>query len=410
MTDLLRPGELAERLNRADQDFSAGFADAMEEARALAQGADARIAVELETPEMTVNIGPQHPATHGVLRLVVTLEGELVRKVDIVPGYMHRGYEKLLEVRTYAQGTTLVNRIDWVSGFCNEIPFVIATERLMNVEATERANYIRVILMELTRIASHLMFYSAYPLELGAMTPMFLCFAERERVLDLIEGVTGGRFHPNFNRIGGTKDDFPAGWYAQCRVVLDQVEAYLARLSGLLEGNEIVLARTRGVGELTSDLALAYGVTGPNLRASGVALDLRKDAPYLVYDRFQFDVPIGTRGDSYDRMMVRLFEIYQSIRIVRQALDTIPAGPIQAKVPRIIKVPEGESYAESENPRGLMGYYVVSRGGRKPYRVAIRTGSFPNLQALSFLLLDVLVPDIIAILGSMDFVLGDIDR
>ncbi len=381
------------------------------------------VSVELETPDMTLNIGPQHPSTHGVLRLVAKVDGERVFDVQPVIGYMHRGYEKLSEVRTYPQITALINRIDWVSGYANEIPFIVAAERLMGVEPPERAQYIRLILTEMARISSHLVFQASYPLELGAATPLFFALRERERVLDLIESVTGGRFHPNFNRIGGVKpavgaglttrktiQDLPAGFLAETRDAMDRVLETVVELETLVGGNEIFLARTKGVGIVPVDKALAYGVSGPILRASGVPFDLRKVSDYLPYDRFDFEIPTGERGDCWDRWWVRLEEIRQSASIVRQAVDTIPSGPIQAKVPRIIKVPAGEIYVRAENPKGEMGYYVVSDGGLGPYRLKIRSASFSNISILPWVLEGILVPDIIAILGSLDFVLGDVDR
>ena len=384
---------------------------------------DAAVSVELETPDMTLNIGPQHPSTHGVLRLVAKVDGERVDSVDPVIGYMHRGYEKLTEVRTYAQITALVNRIDWVSGFANEVPFIIAVERLAGIEAPERAQWIRLILTEMTRISSHLLFMSSYPLELGAATPLMYSLREREHVMDLIEGLTGGRFHPNFNRVGGVKpaagggstqkkviQDLPAGWLQGTRDAMDKVDAVLDELDELVTGNELIQARTTGVGVIPADKAIEFGMSGPNLRASGVNFDLRKHEHLLPYDKFEFDIPLGRNGDCFDRFVVRLEEIRQATRIVRQAIDTIPSGPLQSKVPRILKVPAGEIYVRAENPKGEMGYYIVSQGGRMPYRVKIRSASFSNLSVLPWLLQGALLPDLVAIMGSLDFVLGDVDR
>jgi NADH-quinone oxidoreductase subunit D len=383
----------------------------------------AAISLELQTPDMTLNIGPQHPSTHGVLRLVATVNGERISKVEPVIGYMHRGYEKLAEVRTYGQITALVNRIDWISGFANEVPFIVAAERLMGIEAPPRAQYLRVILSELFRISNHLVFMCSFPSELGAPTPLMYAMRERERLMDLIEGVTGARFHPNFNRIGGVRpaagggakqrtvsQDLPAGFIAGTRRALTAVRGVCDDLEGLVLGNEIVQRRTIGVGVLPAERAIEFGVSGPNLRASGVAFDLRKVDDYLPYDRFDFDVVVAQNGDAYDRCRVRLEEIRQAARIVEQALDSLPAGPLQAKVPRVIKVPRGECYVRAENPKGEMGYHVVSGGGRRPYRVKIRSASFSNLSVLPWLLEGCLIPDIIAILGSLDFVLGDVDR
>ena len=385
---------------------------------------DASVSVELETPEMTLNIGPQHPSTHGVLRLIATVDGERVKTVEPVIGYMHRGYEKLAEVRTYDQITALVNRIDWVSGFANEVPFVTAVERLFGVEPPERALFIRLILTEMTRISSHLVFISSYPLELGAATPLMYALRDRERVLELIESVTGGRFHPNFNRIGGVRpvagagktqkkvaQDLPAGFLQQARDAMDKVLDVCDEADELVTGNEVFQARTVGVGVIPRELALEYGLSGPNLRASGVNFDLRKHGePILPYDGIDFEVPLGENGDCFDRYRVRLEEIRQAARIVQQSVDTIPAGPLQTKVPPIIKVPPGQIYVRAENPKGEMGYYVISEGGRIPYRVKIRSASFSNLSILPWALAGALIPDLVAIMGSLDFVLGDVDR
>ena len=385
--------------------------------------AEASVSVELETPEMTLNIGPQHPSTHGVLRLVAKVDGERVVSVEPVIGYMHRGYEKLTEVRTYAQITALVNRIDWVSGFANEIPFIRAVEELVGIEPPPRAQYIRMILTEMARIASHLVFMSSYPLELGAPTPLMHALRERERVLDLIEGVTGGRFHPNFNRVGGVKpaagggseqkkvsQDLPQGFLQGTRDAMDDVLAVCDDLEELVTGNELIQARTIGVGVIPGDVALSYGMSGGNLRASGIGFDLRKHENVLPYDEMDFEVPVGVNGDCYDRYVVRLLEIRQAARIVQQAVDGVPSGPLQAKVPRILKVPTGEAYVRAENPKGEMGYYIVSQGGRMPYRVKIRSASFSNLSVLPWVLSGALIPDLVAIMGSLDFVLGDVDR
>lgn len=381
------------------------------------------VSVEIETADMTLNIGPQHPSTHGVLRLVAKVDGE--RAYDVLPviGYMHRGYEKLAEVRTYPQVTALVNRIDWVSGFANEVPFMAAAERLMDIEVPARAQYIRLILSEMARISSHMVFMASYPLELGAATPLFFALRERERVLDLLESVTGGRFHPNFNRIGGVKpaagsgstqrkviQDLPKGFLAETRSAMDEILHAADQLEDLVAGNEIILARTKGIGVLPPEMAVAYGVSGPNLRASGVRYDIRKTDDYLPYADFDFKVPVGENGDCWDRWNVRLAEIRESAKIIQQAIDGIPSGPLQAKVPKVIKVPAGEAYVASENPKGEMGYYLVSDGGQGPYRLKIRSASFSNISFLPWILEGALVPDIIAILGSLDFVLGDVDR
>ena len=383
----------------------------------------ALVSVELKTPEMTLNIGPQHPSTHGVLRLVARVDGERIVAVDPMIGYMHRGYEKIVEARTYTQVTALVDRIDWTSGLANEVPFIVAIERLMGLEVPEHAQFIRLMLTEMFRISAHLLFLCSYPLELGASTPLMYALRERERVLDMIEALTGSRFHPNFSRIGGVKTaagggagqrnvsaDLPRGFLDGTRAAMRGVLSVCDDMVDLVLGNEIFVQRTRGIGLIPADRAIGHGVSGPNLRGSGVRFDLRKVEDYLPYGRFQFDIPIGERGDCFDRYAVRLEEIRQAARIVLQAVDGIPGGPLRAKVPRVIKVPRGECYVRAENPKGEMGYYLVSEGGRGPYRLKIRSASFSNINILPWLLEGALLPDIIAILGSLDFVLGDVDR
>jgi NADH-quinone oxidoreductase subunit D len=379
--------------------------------RAFRHLADAQMGVELDTGDMILNLGPQHPATHGTLRLVVRLDGERVISADPVIGYMHRGYEKLAEFRTYPQITTLINRIDWLSSFANEVPFVDAAEHLMGVHAPPRAQYIRTILTELSRIATFLLFLGEMGLQVGALTPAFYGFRDREHILNLIEAATGGRFHPNFNRIGGLKDDLPWGWVNETRTAMKVVFDACDVFEDLVAGNEIFEARTRSIGIIPAELGAAYGVSGSNLRASGVDWDLRRDGrPYLVYPELDFKVWTHPDGDSFARYWVRLQETRESARMVLQMLEQMPAGPIMAKVPRIIKVPEGEAWAETENPLGQMGYYVFSKGATGPFRVKIRSASFSNVSILPWLLRGVFVPDVITILASLYFILGDIDR
>jgi NADH-quinone oxidoreductase subunit D len=376
-----------------------------------AQAADARVNVELETEGMTLNIGPQHPATHGTLRIIARLDGEQVLWADPSCGYMHRGYEKLTEVRSYPQVTALVNRIDWLGSFANEVPFILAAEKLMGVEAPSRAQHIRTILFELSRIANVTLVLGDLGVQLGAVTPVFFAFRDREYVLNLIEGATGGRFHPNFDRIGGLKDDLPAGFIDETRNVMKKLRGFCDQIEDLLFGNEIFQSRTRGIGVIPKDVALQYGLSGANLRASGVDWDLRRDQKMpLAYDKVDFKVITHPDGDSFARCWVRLQEVRESTRIVDQLLDTIPAGPIMAKVPKIIKVPEGEAWVSTENPLGEMGYYVVSQGDMGPFRVKIRSASFNNISITPWLLKGVYVPDIITILASLYFILGDIDR
>jgi NADH-quinone oxidoreductase subunit D len=375
------------------------------------QAADARLNVELETEGMTLNIGPQHPATHGTLRIIARLDGEQVVWAEPSCGYMHRGYEKLTEVRTFPQVTSLINRIDWLGSFANEVPFILAAEKLMNVEAPPRAQWIRTILFELSRIANVSLFLGDLGVQMGAITPVFLAFRDREYVLNLIESATGGRFHPNFDRIGGLKDDLPAGWIDETKVVMKKLRNFCDEIETLLFGNEIFQSRTRGIGVIPRDVALQYGLSGANLRASGVDWDLRRDQTIpLVYDKVDFKVWTHPDGDSFARCWVRLQETREATKIVDQLLDGIPSGPVMAKVPKIIKVPEGEAWVSTENPLGEMGYYVVSRGDLGPFRVKIRSASFNNISITPWLLRGVYVPDIITILASLYFILGDIDR
>ncbi|MDQ1510515.1 MAG: NADH-quinone oxidoreductase subunit [Actinomycetota bacterium] len=377
----------------------------------LRQLAEARVNVELDTGDMVLNLGPQHPATHGTLRLVVRLDGERVIAADPVIGYMHRGYEKLTEFRTYPQITTLINRIDWLSSFANEVPFIAGAEMLMGIEAPKRALYIRTVLTELSRIATFLLFLGEMGLQVGAITPAFYGFRDREYVLNLIEAVTGGRFHPNFNRIGGLKDDLPWGWVSECRSTMRKTLESCDEFENLVAGNPIFEQRTRSIGIIPAELGAAYGVSGSNLRASGVDWDLRRDGnPHLPYDELDWKVWTHPDGDSFARYWVRLQETRESARMVLQLIEQMPSGPIMAKVPRIIKVPEGEVWVNTENPLGEMGYYIVSKGATGPFRVKIRSASFSNVSILPWMLRGVYVPDIITILASLYFILGDIDR
>lgn len=387
--------------------------DSQKMAYVAAQAADARVNLQFETEEgMTLNMGPQHPATHGTLRIVAKLDGEQVVRCEPIPGYMHRGYEKLCEVRTYPQVTTLINRIDWLGSFANEVPFILAAEKLMDVEAPPRAQVIRTILFELSRLGNISLFLGDLGIQLGGLTIGFYAFRDREFVLNQIESATGGRFHPNFDRIGGIKDDLPKGWIAETKVAMERIRRLCDEFEELVLGNEIFAARTRGVGVIPSDIALSYGMSGANLRATGVDWDLRRDAcpPGLSYDLADWKVWTHPDGDSYARTWVRLQEVRESTHIVDQLLDSIPTGPIMAKVPRIIKVPAGEAYVATENPLGEMGYYVVSKGDLVPFRVKIRSASFNNISVVPWVSRGVVIPDLITIMASLYFILGDIDR
>jgi NADH-quinone oxidoreductase subunit D len=365
---------------------------------------------DISTGDMILNIGPQHPSTHGVLRIVARLDGERVEDAEPVLGYMHRAFEKLAEQRSPMQNTALFNRLDWISGFCNEVPYCIACEKLAGIEVPKRAEVQRVILLELTRLASHAMFCGVYGLELGALTSAFYGYRDREYALDLLEIVTGQRMHTNWCRIGGVKDDFPEGFYEKIPPILEYYRTRIEQWLEFLIDNDVFIERTRGIGVLPQSVALDYGVTGPNLRASGFPMDARKEESYLGYDDYEFEVPVGQYGDCFDRYVQRVREMWESCNIIEQALDNLPPGPVNTGVGRTFKVPAGEIYIRGEGPRGEMGYYLISNGGKEPYRLKIRTGSFSNISVFPYLLKDTYVPDIVAILGSFDFVVGDIDR
>jgi len=376
-----------------------------------AKAADSRVNVELETEGMTLNIGPQHPATHGTLRIVARLDGEQVVSAEPIAGYMHRGKEKLCEVRTYPQINTLINRIDWLGSFANEVPFILAAEQLMGIEAPPRAQWIRTMFFEMSRISNLILFLGDMGVQLGAVTPAFYAFRDREFVLNQIERVTGGRFHPNFDRIGGLKDDLPKGWIVDTKAVMERVRDFCDEIEELFMNAEIFSARTRGIGVIPADVAMQYGLSGANARASGIDWDLRRDAPSgLVHPELDWKVWTHPDGDSFARFWVRLQEVREASKMVDQICDGLPSGPIMAKVPRIIKVPAGEAWVSTENPLGEMGYYIVSKGDLTPFRLKIRSASFNNVSITPWLLRGVYVPDIITILASLYFILGDIDR
>jgi NADH-quinone oxidoreductase subunit D len=377
--------------------------DATEVVREATQG-------PLATEEMMLNVGPQHPATHGVFRLLATIDGEKLVGADPVIGYMHRGYEKLVEARDYRQITNLVSRMDWLSGINNELPLAIAVEALMDLEVPPRAQYLRVILCEMNRILNHLMFFASFGAELGAITPTFYAFREREEIQMAMEMTTGGRMHFGYFRPGGLKEDVPKGFYAQALKGVRQVIDRMPDYENLLLGNEIFKQRTIGVGVLDKEIALSYGVSGPIARGSDIDLDVRKDEPYSGYEQFEFDVHSAPNGDCFDRFWVLVHEVYESAKIVEQAIEGLPSGPTMGKVPRVIQAPRGEVYVRCENPLGELGMYLISDGDRRPYRLKIRTPSYSNVSALSYVLKDTFVADMIAILGSFFFVLGDIDR
>jgi NADH-quinone oxidoreductase subunit D len=368
--------------------------------------------------DMVLNIGPQHPATHGVLRLRIVLDGERIVSADPIIGYMHRGAEKLFEVRDYRQITVLANRHDWLSAFGNELGVVLAVEQMLGMEVPARAVWLRTLLAELNRVLSHLMFLGSYPLELGAITPVFYAFREREELQAVMEEASGGRMHYMFNRIGGLKEDVPAGWSGRVREALAAVRRRLPELESLIVGNEILLARTKGVGVLDRATVEAYGVSGPIARAAGLDIDLRRDAPYLAYaELFAPGGPgrVVTRpeGDCLARLEVLLEQVHVSLDLAEACLDRLaelPPGPVNQRLPKVLKVPEGEHYVATENPLGFNGYYLVSTGEKTPWRLKLRSASFSNVQVLSQMLPGQLVADMVAILGSMFFVVGDVDK
>ena len=367
---------------------------------------------ELETIDFNINIGPQHPATHGVFRMVLVVDGEEV--VDLVPhiGYMHRGAEKLSEFMDYRQAIGYQDRTEYLAQFNAEMTYVQAVEKLAGIEPPERSQYIRIILAELNRISSHFMFLGAFGVDLGIIGTSFMyAFREREHILDLFEEITGDRLMYAYFRPGGVAWDVPRNFKERVRWVCEQALIGADDLDKLLTDNEIFIARTLGIGRLSIEDAINYGATGPVLRASGLKFDLRRDEPYSIYDRFDFEIPVGKNGDSYDRYLVRLAEIHQSVRIVLQALDQLPEGPIlPERLPRLLRPAPGEIYMRCENPRGEYGIYLVSRGTTQPYRLRIRSSCFANLSALKHMTIGHYVADAVTILGSIDIVLCEVDR
>ena len=360
--------------------------------------------------DLMVNMGPQHPSTHGVFRLVIWVDGERIVRVEPHNGYLHRGSEKICESEQYNQIVTLFDRLDYVGNLNNELAFCLAVEKLTETVVPERAEYIRVILCELNRIASHMLFYGVYGLDAGATTPMLYGFRERERVQELFESVTGARMMHNYIRIGGVKEDVPADFEKNVRKLLDDLKQGVEECDSLLSQNEMFLARTKGVGVISGEEALDYGVTGPALRASGVVEDVRVTDPYSIYERFDFGIPVGSMGDCWDRYFVRVEEMRESIKIIEQALSELPKGEISAKVRRIVRPPAGDVFIRTESPRGDLGVYIVSDGSDKPYRVKVRPPSFANLQALEYMLKDTYIADAVLVLGSIDIIMGEVDR
>ncbi|MFF3767122.1 NADH-quinone oxidoreductase subunit D [Streptomyces sp. NPDC001922] len=368
-----------------------------------------------ESTDMVLNIGPQHPSTHGVLRLRLVLDGERIQHAEPVIGYMHRGAEKLFEARDYRQIIMLANRHDWLSAFSNELGVVLAVERMLGMEVPERAVWTRTLLAELNRVLNHLMFLGSYPLELGGITPIFHAFTEREELQHVMEEISGGRMHYMFNRVGGLKEDLPAGWLGRARHAVAACRSRMDVFDRLVLGNEIFRGRTRGVGVLTPQTVHAYGVSGPIARGSGVDFDLRRDEPYLAYGELRDVLRVATRteGDCLARFECLLDQTHNSLELAEACLDRIeelPQGPINQRLPKVLKAPEGHTYAWTENPLGINGYYLVSKGEKTPYRLKLRSASYNNIQALTELLPGTLVADMVAILGSLFFVVGDIDK
>ena len=364
----------------------------------------------ISSQEMLLNLGPQHPSTHGVLRLVLMLEGETVTNCTPVIGYLHRGIEKILENRPVMGGIRYMDNSDYLSPMLNEIAYVGAVEQLMGIEAPRRAQYIRLLVGEMQRIASHLVAIGTYGNDLGAVTPLLWTFRDRESILSLFEALGGSRFNVNYLRVGGVLHDFPKDWLKECEAFFDQFEKSMVELDGILTGNEIFDARTQGVGYIDPQQAIAYGLTGPMLRASGVNWDLRVHRPYMAYREVPVNIQVRQEGDCFARYRVRLQEIMESMRLCRIALDKMPGGPIGVRTPIALRPPRGETYFAIEGSKGELGIYFISDGSEYPWRAKLRGPSFVNLQILPELLRGHKMGDVIAIMGSLDLVLGEVDR
>lgn len=370
---------------------------------------------DLHTDEMILSMGPQHPSTHGVLRVQLTCDGEIVTSATPFIGYLHRCAEKEAENLTYIQYVPYTDRMDYLASMNNNFGFVLAAESLMEIEVPPRAQLLRIIIAELNRIASHLLAFGTYGIDLGAFTPFLYGFRERETILDLFELACGARLTYNYLRIGGVARDIPPGWEDQCLAFLDQFEKAWEDYNNLLSFNEIFIKRAANIGVLSPAMALAYGCTGPMLRGSGISWDLRRDMPYAGYDRFSFDVPVGkgdkgTVGDCWDRYWVRMLEMKESAKIIRQALPLLAPGPHIAPMKTAPRAVKGEGYGAIENPRGELAFYILSEGGKSPYRVRARSPAYCNLSAIGEMMKGQMIGDAVAILGSIDIVLGEVDR
>lgn len=369
----------------------------------------------IQTDELILNMGPQHPSTHGVLRVVLKTDGEIIKSAQPVIGYLHRCFEKHCENVTWAQVIPYTDRMDYIASMNNNLGYAIGVEKMMGLEVNERAQYLRVIVAELNRIASHLIALGTYGLDIGAFTPFLYTFRDREYILDLFEEISGARLLYNYIWVGGVANDAPDGWREKTLEYCDYFYPKIKEYNDILTYNKIFIERTANVGVIPADLAINYALSGPTLRASGVNFDLRKNDPYGIYDRFDFNVCVGdgqmgTVGDSWDRYWVRVLEMYESIKIIRQAAEQLPAGDAKATVPKLVKVPKSEYYIRTETPRGELGYYLISEGGRNPVRVKARSPAFVNLSVLPAIAPGTMVADLVAIIGSLDIVLGEIDR
>jgi NADH-quinone oxidoreductase subunit D len=365
----------------------------------------------LKTEPVVINIGPQHPSTHGVFRMRVTFDGEVIVDMEPVLGYLHRGIEKLAEGRTYTQNITLTDRLDYVASMTNNLAYVMAVEKLAGINVPERAEYLRVIMSEMMRISSHLIAVGAFLNDLGAFfTPFMYMFREREKLLDLFEMVCGQRLTYNYMRIGGVSHDIPEEFLPALKKFVAEMPHFIDEYDQLLRENEIVLVRSKGVGILPREQAINASAAGPVLRGSGVKWDLRKADPYSVYDRFDFEIPTGEVGDNYDRYRVRVEEMRQSVRILEQAISQLPEGEVRAKVPQLLRPPKGEAYGHIEGPKGELGFYLVSDGSIAPYRFHVRAPTLINLTAFRDMVIGWKLADAIITLGSIDICLGEVDR
>lgn len=364
----------------------------------------------LTTQEYRINLGPQHPSTHGVYRAVLTLNGEYIVDAQNVVGYLHRGIEKIAENLTYNQFIPYTARLDYLAALLCNLGYVQTVEKLMKVEVPERAEYIRVIMSELQRIASHLVMIASMAIDLSGVTGWMYAFTDREKVLDLLEMVTGARMTINYMRIGGVAQNLPEEFIPSLKTLLRELPGRLDDFDGLVTGNEIFVGRTKNIGIIVPEKALDYGITGSNLRASGINFDLRKAAPYGIYDRFEFEVPVLKTGDCFDRYYIRMLEMRQSLRIIEQAIEAIPEGPVMAKVPKVIKPPKGEVYHQIEGAKGALGYHIISDGSTKPYRLHIHSPTFVNIGIIPEIAKGITLQDFISLIASIDLVLGEIDR